>query len=74
MEEQRRLGVNVKQMLEDELGWLQNFVPSHNPELAETDNLLIAGHVKLIRTLMTNAGVDKREFGNRLFGYILVLK
>lgn len=61
--EQLNLDVKVDSMLEDEVGWLQNFVPSDNDTIAETDNYLIAGHLKLIRTLLTCQKVNKREYG-----------
>lgn len=50
-------------MLDDELGWLSNFVPSENPEVRETDNTLLAGHLKLVKTLLTCEGVDKTSVG-----------
>ena len=62
-DEQRRLSIDVKQLLEDETDWLQNFVPTPNVDHSETDNVLIAGHLKLIRTLLTCHGINKREFG-----------
>ena len=48
-------------MLDDEIGWLHNFVPSEASK--ETDNTLLAGHLRLIHTLLTCHGVDKREIG-----------
>ena len=50
-------------MLEDEIAWLSNFVPSEHLELKETDNCLLAGHLKLIKTLFTCEGVNKEEYG-----------
>ena len=50
-------------MLEDEVAWLSNFVPSEHHELKETDNSLLAGHLKLIKTLFTCDGVSKEEHG-----------
>ena len=50
-------------MLEDEIAWLRNFEITSNPDLIDADNLLLAGHLKLIRTLFTCEGVDKEEFG-----------
>ncbi len=50
-------------MLEDETAWLCNFVPSKNPELHQTDNTLLAGHLKLVKTLLTCDGVDKKDVG-----------
>jgi ubiquitin carboxyl-terminal hydrolase 9/24 len=50
-------------MLEDEIAWLRNFEITSNPDLIDADNLILAGHLKLIRTLFTCEGVDKEEFG-----------
>ena len=57
------MSVDVNSMLEDELAWLGNFMPSDNPEIRETDNTLLAGHLKLIKTLLTCEGVDKKVIG-----------
>ena len=61
--DQRLLSVDVKSMLEDELAWLSNFVTSENIENRETDNTLLAGHLKLIKTLLTCEGINKRDVG-----------
>ncbi|XP_052775472.1 ubiquitin carboxyl-terminal hydrolase 24-like isoform X3 [Mya arenaria] len=58
--------VEVPDMLEDEVAWLGNFVPSEHPELKETDNLLLAGHLKLIRTLFTCDDISKEDYGKSL--------
>lgn len=50
-------------MLEDEVAWLGNFVPSLHPDMSDTDNSLLAGHLKLITTLLTCEGVDEEEHG-----------
>lgn len=61
--DQEKLQIDCKSMLEDELAWLGNFVPSENCELKETDNILLAGHLKLLRTLFTCDNVSKEEHG-----------
>lgn len=61
--EQAQYQVDIPGMLEDELAWLSNFVPTEHPDLKETDNLLLAGHIKLIRTLFTCEGICKEENG-----------
>ena len=53
-------------MLEDEIAWLSNFMPSEHQELKETDNCLLAGHLKLIKTLFTCESVSKEEYGRYL--------
>ena len=63
--EQKQLTVDISSMLEDEMAWLANFQPSGNPELRETDNTLLAGHLKMIKTLLTCEGLDKKAIGMR---------
>ena len=50
-------------MLEDEIGWLSNFVPSDGHGVRDTDNMLMAGHVRLIRTLLTCQNINKVDIG-----------
>ena len=52
-------------MIGDEIDWLHNFEPgdSEDISLSDTDNRLVAGHLHLIRTLLTCEGVDKRKIG-----------
>lgn len=66
IEDQKKLSLEIPTMLEDEINWLGNFVPSTNVDLSDTDNSLLAGHLKLIKTLFTCEGVDKEEFGRGL--------
>ncbi len=73
VEEQEKLQINVSSMIEDELGWLSNFVPSENADTREIDNILLAGHLKLIKTLLTCAGLDKREIG-KILEYVFNVK
>ena len=65
--EQALLQVEAVSMLEDEIAWLSNFVPSEHQELKETDNCLLAGHLKLIKTLFTCEGVSKEEYGRNIY-------
>jgi hypothetical protein len=62
-EDQTKLQMNPTAMLEDEVAWLGNFVPSQHPDMSDTDNSLLAGHLKLITTLLTCEGVDEEEHG-----------
>lgn len=62
-EDQGKLKMNPTSMLEDEVAWLGNYVPSPHPDLSDTDNSLLAGHLKLITTLITCEGVDPEENG-----------
>ena len=62
-DDQRQLQLNVVSMLSDEVDWLRNFVTSQNEHVHETDNLLLAGHLNLLHTLLTCDGVDKTLSG-----------
>lgn len=70
-EDQGKLQMNPTSMLEDEVAWLGNFVPSIHPDMSDTDNSLLAGHLKLITTLLTCEGVDPEENGRTLVYDIL---
>ncbi|XP_062568779.1 ubiquitin carboxyl-terminal hydrolase 24-like [Saccostrea cucullata] len=70
-EEQTKLQLDPPNMLEDEVAWLGNYVPSLHPDMADTDNSLLAGHLKLITTLLTCEGVDPEEHGRVLVYDIL---
>uniref|UniRef100_A0A2C9KAF6 Ubiquitinyl hydrolase 1 n=1 Tax=Biomphalaria glabrata TaxID=6526 RepID=A0A2C9KAF6_BIOGL len=69
--EQQKLGLHPMSMLDDEVIWLCNFVPSRNGELSQTDNTLLAGHLKLMRTLATCEGVEKSSYGGTLVNDLL---
>ncbi|XP_070196439.1 ubiquitin carboxyl-terminal hydrolase 24-like isoform X2 [Littorina saxatilis] len=71
VEMQRDLQLDIDQMLEDEIGWLSNFVPSRYAELQPTDNILLAGHLHLVRTFFTCQQVSKEEHGEELVGDLL---
>lgn len=68
-------------MLEDEISWLDNFEPSWSSEMetSEADNVLLAGHLRLIKTLLSLCGNEKEHLGeyiNRssaLIPYVLEL-
>ena len=61
--EQKTLHVDVPDMLEDELDWLTSYIPSEQPHLRDTDNTLIAGHLALVKTLLTCDKVSKKQAG-----------
>ncbi|KAK2177004.1 hypothetical protein NP493_624g01033 [Ridgeia piscesae] len=65
-DDQRHLQLNVVSMLSDEIDWLRNFVTSQNEHVHETDNLLLAGHLTLLNTLLTCDGIDKTLSGEQL--------
>lgn len=52
-------------MLEDEISWLDNFEPSWSSEMetSEADNVLLAGHLRLIKTLLSLCGNEKEHLG-----------
>jgi len=65
--EVENLQLNVRSMLDDEIAWLGNFVPSEATDLGEIDNALLAGHLRFIRTLFSCSSIDKSLFGTTLF-------
>lgn len=54
-------------MLEDEISWLDNFEPSWSSEMetSEADNILLAGHLRLIKTLLSLCGNEKEHLGEQ---------
>jgi len=64
--ELENLQLNVRSMLDDEIAWLGNFVPSEAGGLSEVDNSLLAGHLRFIRTLFACSSIDKSLFGTVL--------
>ncbi|XP_076051171.1 ubiquitin carboxyl-terminal hydrolase 24-like isoform X2 [Oratosquilla oratoria] len=79
--EQETLGVNAAQMLEDEVCWLSNFTSTREaarerPEsgiaaLRQADNILLAGHLRLITALLSCWGVDAAECGQAIITQLL---
>lgn len=59
--------VSAATMLEDEISWLDNFEPSWTSEMetSEADNILLAGHLRLIKTLLSLCGSEKEHLGKR---------
>lgn len=57
--------VSAATMLEDEISWLDNFEPSWSSEMetSEADNILLAGHLRLIKTLLSLCGNEKEQLG-----------
>ena len=47
-------------MVEDEISWLFNFSPCNS---TISDSPLLAGHIKLLKALLSCQGVDKKEVG-----------
>lgn len=62
-EDQQVLRIKPKEMIEDELNWIQGFSPSNSLALQPADNALLTGHFSLIRTLLTCEGVEKIDVG-----------
>jgi ubiquitin carboxyl-terminal hydrolase 9/24 len=65
--EQEVLGENAAQMIEDEITWLFNFSPCSST----ADSTLLAGHIKLVRALLSCQGVNKEEVGAGLIQQFL---
>ncbi|CAL1268833.1 unnamed protein product [Larinioides sclopetarius] len=70
--DQKRLHVDPKQMIEDEIAWLQGFSPSSSAVLQSADSALMAGHFRYVKTLLTCDGVQKPEVGKVLIPDLLV--
>ncbi|KAM9530104.1 ubiquitin carboxyl-terminal hydrolase 24 isoform 1-T1 [Salvelinus alpinus] len=67
------LSVSAVTMLEDEISWLDNFEPSWSSEMetSEADNILQAGHLRLIKTLLSLCGTEKEQLGPSLIQQLL---
>uniref|UniRef100_A0A8C2XPQ8 Ubiquitin carboxyl-terminal hydrolase 24 n=1 Tax=Cyclopterus lumpus TaxID=8103 RepID=A0A8C2XPQ8_CYCLU len=67
------LNVSAAAMLEDEISWLDNFEPSWSSEMetSEADNILLAGHLRLIKTLLSLCGNEKEHLGPSLIQQLL---
>jgi len=65
--EQEVLGENAAQMIEDEITWLFNFSPCSRP----SDSTLLAGHIKLVKALLSCQGVNKKEVGAGMISQFL---
>uniref|UniRef100_A0A4W5NHA6 Ubiquitin carboxyl-terminal hydrolase 24 n=1 Tax=Hucho hucho TaxID=62062 RepID=A0A4W5NHA6_9TELE len=67
------LSVSAVAMLEDEISWLDNFEPSWSSEMetSEADNILQAGHLRLIKTLLSLCGTEKEQLGPSLIQQLL---
>lgn len=63
------LKVSAATMLEDEISWLDNFEPSWSSEMetSEADNILLAGHLRLIKTLLSLCGKEKELLGEHTY-------
>ncbi|XP_014661859.1 PREDICTED: ubiquitin carboxyl-terminal hydrolase 24-like [Priapulus caudatus] len=71
LSEQQDLQVTVSAMLTDELEWLNNFSTSEKPSLVAGDNALLAGHFRLIRSLLMCEGIHKQHVGKNLLEDLL---
>ncbi|KAM4629625.1 ubiquitin carboxyl-terminal hydrolase 24 isoform 4-T4 [Polymixia lowei] len=71
--EMEALKVSAATMLEDEISWLDNFEPSWSSEMetSEADNVLQAGHLRLIKTLLSLCGKEKEQPGPSLIQQLL---
>ncbi|KAG9350930.1 hypothetical protein JZ751_024819, partial [Albula glossodonta] len=71
--EMEQLQISPAVMLEDEINWLDNFEPTWTAELetSEADNILQAGHLRLIKTLLSLCGNEKEQLGPSLIQQLL---
>jgi len=67
--EMEQLKISPAAMLEDEITWLENFEPNRTAECetSEADNILLAGHLRLIKTLLSLCGAEKEMVGKYSF-------
>lgn len=68
VQEQRLMKIDPTKMINTEIQWLLNFECGTN---LENEAPLLAGHLKLMKTLFTCEGVDKRRLGEKLTKDIL---
>ncbi|KAF2976666.1 hypothetical protein EK904_003280 [Melospiza melodia maxima] len=71
--EMEQLKISPAAMLEDEITWLDNFEPNRTAECetSEADNILLAGHLRLIKTLLSLCGAEKEMVGSSLIKPLL---
>uniref|UniRef100_A0A8D0HGX1 Ubiquitin carboxyl-terminal hydrolase 24 n=1 Tax=Sphenodon punctatus TaxID=8508 RepID=A0A8D0HGX1_SPHPU len=71
--EMEQLKISPAVMLEDEITWLDNFEPNRTAECetSEADNILLAGHLSLIKTLLSLCGAEKEMLGSSLIKPLL---
>ena len=76
LKDQKHLQVRTASMLDDEIDWLNNFEPSDTEEssLWITDNLVMAGHLLLAKTLLTCEGMDKKKIGELCYSDIIIIQ
>ena len=62
MADQRCLGLVAASMINDEVSWLSSFSPCTGPsvstEMEQIDNALLAGHLNIVRGLLSCDGVN----------------
>eukprot|EP00731_Ephydatia_muelleri_P019119 Em0011g1159a len=69
VEEQKELGVDVIQLLKNELDWISRFKScSWQPPALQC---VLTGHLKLCRALFTCEGVDKKSYGHELINDLI---
>ncbi|XP_078526269.1 ubiquitin carboxyl-terminal hydrolase 24 isoform X1 [Lissotriton helveticus] len=71
--EMDQLSLSPAAMLEDEITWLDNFEPNRTGdcETSEADNILLAGHLRLIKTLLSLCGAEKEMLGPSMIKQLL---
>ncbi|XP_064624443.1 ubiquitin carboxyl-terminal hydrolase 24-like isoform X2 [Lineus longissimus] len=66
---QKKYQLDIPTALEDEIAWLNNFVTSMRTK--DIDNVLLAGHLRLVQTLLTCEGMEKKVYGQTLVPMLL---
>ena len=71
--EQRSLNLDAASMLSDEVAWLSNFSPYTgvaSPEIEQADNAFLAGHINVVRGLLSCEGVRLCRFFYKTFSAV----
>ena len=67
--EQTTYSIDINKMLNDEINWLNGFTPTKH--LKDVDNILLSGHLLLIKSLLTAENVKKNEIGDKIIPQLL---
>ena len=67
--EQTAYSIDINKMLNDEINWLNCFTPTKH--LKDIDNILLSGHLLLIKSLLTAENVNKIHIGKQVIPQLL---
>lgn len=69
IEDQATYGIDLNKMITDELNWLSHFAPTKS--LKHIDNVLLTGHLCLLKSLLTCATAPKADVGEECVKQLL---